>query len=287
MAGIAVGQHERPPAVRGGKAVERRRDGVAQAVHQPLLLGVVGVPDLVAERVIGRVERPRQPGRRILQLQHEATHRGHHCPAQGHLDHVAAAALLAGVERQRHRDRAVNRGVGRAQRQRCVHRRRLHPAPHHVQVGEQPGGGSHHPLIGVQRCAPLLVGEEPRQRQVHQAGIGRGQLLRPQAQPRHHPGPKVLDHHVRGLRQPARRRLAGRRLEVQLQPLLAAVQHRVHRGGGARRACAHRSGACRATVRVTRAVDLDHLRPLIGEQHPGQRPRQIVSEIDNSHSLHV
>ena len=91
----------------------------------------------------------------------------------------------------------------------------------------------------------------------------------PTSQPIHHPGPEVLDHHVRRGHQPVRGGAAGGALQVQLHDLLAAVEYRSS-GRGARG--------------LPGAVDLDHLGALVGEQHAGQRSGEVVAKVDHANA---
>ena len=142
VAAVAAGEQEHPAAVAGLVAVEHRRQGGAQPVDQAPLLGGAGAPHLLAEGVVGGIGALAVARRRIAHAQQEGAHRRHRGAGQRHLDHLAAAAVFAGVERQGNRQRAVNRAVGGGQRDRRVQRRRLQLAADRMQVSEQPGGGA-------------------------------------------------------------------------------------------------------------------------------------------------
>ncbi len=265
VAAAVSGEQEHPAAVASSVAVEQRRQPGADLVYQPAALGRVGLPHACAQFVVGGIGTLAVARRRIGNAQQEGAHRRHRGPGQRHLDHLAAPALLAGVERKGYRQRSVDGAVGGGQRDRRILRRRLQLAANRMQVGKQPGGGAEDPFEGAQRSA-FLAGAEARQRQVHQPWVGGRHGGGAQPEPFHHPGTEVLDHHVRRGHQSPCGLAAGSALQVQLQDLLAAVEYRA-RGGGA--------------GRVAGAIHLDDLGALVGQQHAGERPREVVAEVDD------
>ena len=265
VAAVAAGKQEHPAAVAGLIAVEHRRLRRAEEVDQPPPLGGAGAPHPLAQGVVSGIGALAVARRRVTHAQQEGAHRRQRGAGQRHLDHLAAAAVLARVERQGHRQRAMDRAVGGRQRNRRVEWRRLQLAADRVQVGEQPGGRAEDAFEGAQRGA-LLAGPEPRQGEVHQPRVGGHHGGGAKSQALHHPRAEVLDHHVRRPHQLQRGAAPGSALQIQLQRLLAAVEH----GAGRRRA-----------VRLAGARHLDHLGALIGQQHPGQRSGKVVAEVDN------
>ena len=85
-------------------------------------------------------------------------------------------------------------------------------------------------------------------------------------EPGEHAGPEVLDHDVGGGGEAACRGQFTRLLQVQDHPALAPVEERVR-------------GACAA--RAAGRVDVDDVRPLVGEQHGGQRAGHVLPEVDD------
>ena len=277
VVGVAAGEQEHPAAVAravavirtGVHAAEPAQDGAppgssgqahvgAQQRHQEALRAARYDRHAVANRLLGHpVQQYAGGGQRRAQ--------------QRHLDHLAAPALGARVEGEGDCQRAVNGPVGGGQRDRCVDRRRSDHAAHRVQVGKQPAGRVQHPFERADIGLPQVGRCEARQRQVDQARMPLGDHVRAETEPVHHARPEVLDHHVGGGDQAPGGGAPGLALQVQLQPRLAAVVHRIRGVAGI--------GAPGAGP-----VDLDYLRALVGQQHAGQRPRDVVAEVDHPHA---
>jgi hypothetical protein len=89
-------------------------------------------------------------------------------------------------------------------------------------------------------------------------------------QPRHHVGAEVLDHHVGAGDEPARDVEVGGLLEVEHEGTLAAVPHGVGRG---------------VPARATGRIDADHVGAVVGELHGGERPGDVLAEVDDAQAL--
>ena len=276
VVGVAAGKQEHPAAVAGAVAVVRTGVHAAQPAQDGAPPGSSG------QAHVGAQQRHQETLRTARHDRHAVAHRLFRHPVQQyagrrqrraqqrHLDHLAAPALRTRVQGERDRQRAVNGPVGGGQRDRCVDRRRSDHAAHGVQVGKQPAGRVQHPFERADIGLPQVGRCEARQRQVDQARMPLGEHVRAETEPVHHARPEVLDHHVGGGDQAPGGGAPGLALQVQLQPCLAAVVHRIRGVAGI--------GAPSAGP-----VDLDYLRALVGQQHAGQRPRDVVAEIDHPH----
>ena len=258
VAVVRTGVHAAEPAQDGAPAGAAGQAHVgAQERHQEALRGARHDRHAVADRLL------RHP------VQQDAG-RGQRRAQQRHLDHLAAPALRACVQSEGHRQRAVDGPVGGGQRDRRVHRRRSDQAAGRVEVGKQAAGRVQHSFERADVGLALVGRRESGQRKVDQARMSPRDHLRAEAEAVHHPRAEVLDHHVGGGDQPPGGRQAGLALQVQFNPRLAAVVHRI---GGLAGAGSPRAGP----------VDLDHLRALVGQQHAGQRPGDVVAEVDHPH----
>ena len=129
VVGVAAGEQEHPAAVAGAVAVVGAGRDAAEHAQDPAPAGASG------QAHVGADQRHQDPLREARHDRHAVEHRllrhpveqnagcRQRCAQQRHLDHVAGAGLLARVEGERHRQRAVNGPVGRGQRNRRVHRR--------------------------------------------------------------------------------------------------------------------------------------------------------------------
>ena len=258
------------------------RDLLAEV--QPLrapVLNAGGVDELLDEALVGGVELDpasilapvlphpavgarRRASRGVVHPQPARADRGEGRVEEGHLDPLAGALALAGVERHRDRDHAEEGAVRRGDRD---------GGEDGVLLGSQPvagrrvgaRGGPEHPLPGPHPGA-RVVAREAGQRAVDEPRVGGERRLRPEAEAVHHARPKILDDDVGGLDQAACRRAAGLVLQVERDAALVAVPRRV---------------AGRIPARPTRRVDLDDVRTLVGEEHAGQRPGDVVPEVDD------
>ncbi len=109
---------------------------------------------------------------------------------------------------------------------------------------------------------------------VDECGIARLARLRTDTEPFADPGPEALQEHVGPLAQPEHDLGATRVLQVDADAAPAAVDHRECRRGPARH------GSSRRDVRG--AVDAEHLRAEVGQQHPGELHRTDVRELDDA-----
>ena len=126
-----------------------------------------------------------------------------------------------------------------------------------------------YPLIG-RHLRPGIIGSEPGNGAVNQTGVGLGHGFRAQPQTLHHARPKILQDYVGGLDERLGRRQIIRLLQVQQDTALAPVPGRVGRS---------------LPDRPPWRVNLDNISTLVGQQHPGQRPGNILPKVDYSDSI--
>ena len=131
-------------------------------------------------------------------------------------------------------------------------------------------------------CRPLAVRAvlgEPGDRAVDEAGVHRAQGLVIETEPLHHPRPEILQHHVGLPRHPAKRLLSARRIEVQGDAQLVAVE------------CAEVVAVTRGVrieselaecVPAPRPLDLDDPGAEIGELQPRVRARDELPQLENA-----
>ena len=105
------------------------------------------------------------------------------------------------------------------------------------------------------------------------------ELLGHEAEPGHHRGPEVLDQHVGGGHELAQDGEVVGVVEVERdRPLPPVRVHEVGRGAAAARAHVAEDVAAR------RPLHLDHVGALLGQDHRGERPRQVHREVDDADS---
>ena len=267
---VVGGADEEDPAVRALVEVDR---GVGVAGHvlrdlRDVLLGQVAAK--VAERGEYEVQHRVVDGREVvarglsLDLAGEQGHGGHHAVGERHLDVLAAAGALPVVEPEGGGEASEHPAVGGGHGDGRIDGRAEEGAEH-ADVGVDADGGVDDPLPG---------GDAPQRIALREAGEGDVDEIsapcveRGMVEPQGGGGPRahVLQHHV-GLGGPlpagAPRRLV---LQVDLDEALSAVQQGVD---GVRLAA--------------RPHELDHVRPLVGEQHRGHPARPPSTEIEHAY----
>ena len=192
---------------------------------------------------------------------------GEHSVEQGHLDPLAQAVALPGVQGHGDTDYPLERGVYRGDGNGGVHRPLEVSGRGAGTVGR--GGSADNALEGPD-VGPGVIGSKSGKRAIDQAGVGLSHCLGAQTQTVHHPRPEVLHNNVRALDQRLGRRQVLRLLQVQNGAALAPVPGGV---GG------------RLPPGPTRRVDPYHAGALIGQQHPGQRTGNILSKVDNADTV--
>ena len=140
----------------------------------------------------------------------------------------------------------------------------------------QPAFGLHHGVVAGLGAARAGLAE-PGDRAVHQPRPARRHRLVAESEPLHGAGPEVLDEHVGPVEQPLEHRAPARRLEVQRQAFLVAVDAEEIR---ALAVDERRSPAARV-VPLAGLLDLDDARPHVGQLHGAVGPRQHAREIDD------
>jgi len=126
---------------------------------------------------------------------------------------------------------------------------------------------------GFAGARPLLA--VARDRAIDDARIDRLDGRKAEIEALHDAGTKLLDQHIRFLKQWSQAAAFARVLEIDHNALLAPVEQREHR----RLAIEQRRH--RAHVLAARPFDLDHLGAGLGEHQRRERPRQQRGEIED------
>ncbi len=145
----------------------------------------------------------------------------------------------------------------------------LHDAAH---------GLLHQVAAGVARIGAFAA--EVGDRGDDHARVPRQQLLRRRAGI----GPEVLDHDVAALDQPAQRRTARLRGEVELDAALVPVQVSEHQAALALRAFVQQ-GRQRAARLAAGRLHLGHLGAEVAEQPRRERPRDALAQVQDTHAF--
>ena len=160
--------------------------------------------------------------------------------------------------------------------------------PHFRRRAARKAGNAHqpaHPLRHQVKPAPLRVwpgAAKPRYAAIDQRRFQLPQLPIAQPQPRHHPRPKILHHHIGPCRQPAKNRLPPLVPQVQRQTPLVPIQRQKPRrrpAGGQTRPHPPR------IIPALRLLNLDNIRPHIRQQHRADRPRHYLRQIQRHHPI--
>ena len=204
----------------------------------------------------------RRYGRWSVVHSHSETPDGlEHAVKQGDFDSLPHAIALPGVQCDGDRHHRLKCPIDRRDGNGRVNRTRA------IGVGRAESGRrrAHNPFVG-RHGRPGIIRPEPGDGAVNQARLVSRNLFRSQPQPVHDAGPEVLDHHIGGQDEGPGNGNVLRALEVQRYAPLAPVPRRVGRrlpAGPAGRVNPHDVGA------------------LIGQQHTGQRPCDVLTEIDH------
>ena len=95
-------------------------------------------------------------------------------------------------------------------------------------------------------------------------------LFGTQPEPIHHPGSKVLDHHIRQIDQLPRRLKSCTGLQVELDPFFPSIVYHPFK---------------LKDSFVPRPINLHHIRTLIRQQHPRKWPGHIVPKIHHPNTF--
>jgi hypothetical protein len=130
----------------------------------------------------------------------------------------------------------------------------------------QPAQRLREEVVAGQR-AGLLAGAERGHRARHEPGVRLPQRLAVEPPARHQPGPERLDQHVGPRGEPARELDVAGIAEVERERALVAVESEVV----GRLAVAIRRTPVARVVAAVGALDLDHVRAEVAEQHRRER----------------
>ena len=254
-------------------------------VEQPAPVGLVGGAERDPavgglERLIGRIERMgrAERARRLTRSEGEGRLPVGHDDAgleQGGVDPLAATARVPLIEGRQHADGTEQAGDDVGHGRAALQRRPVgalagdaHEAAHGL--GHQVEAAAIAP-----RAGEAVAGD----RAIDQAWIALFQPGLSEAEARQHAGPVVLDEHVGPGEQAVQHRLAMRRLEVEGERVLVAVDG--HETGGliADPVLGHRVVAGGLAAR--RPLDLDHLGAQVGQHQPAGGRGENVRQLDH------
>ena len=191
--------------------------------------------------------------------------------------HVASAAGdVALAERGQHAHRCVEARDDVEQRDARLRRLAVALARDAHQAGER----LHDDVVAGSRGGLGCGRSERRQRARDQPRLRLAEVVEPQPEPLHQSRPEVLDHDVGRGDEPSDEGHAFGRAQIGRHRALVAVQ-REEVGGvvpGERRSPVPR------VVALARALDLDHVRAQVGEDHGAQRAGQDAGEVDDPHA---
>ena len=195
-----------------------------------------------------------------------------------HLDVIALAGPLAGIQRRRHRLRGEDRG-GLVADDRADH---LWPVGHRMRLDVSKAGQSLDdriidPLLDVRSGVA-----DAADRYIDQARMALAQLVSAEAEPLHGARPEILHQHV-GLRdQPGQHLAAGVALDVDRQRALATIRRDEQRGELA--ALVDAGAAAPGDIAADR-FDLEHVRALVGEEHRRERSGNHAGQIQYTDAI--
>ena len=267
------------PGVRHvSRVVDHLREADERAERPPQLVAADADRD-VARFGVKRLIRQQRAVRRAERAGHDAIgevsadHAGEDAELaleHRHVDELAAAGLLPGVERREDPERRVHPGGDVRDRHAGAHAR----SPGFAGDADHPALGLHHE---VERGAIAIraVLAESRNGAVDDAGLAFARARVIDAELRHRADAQVLEHDVRALQQPEEQRFALGMLQVERDALFIAIQ--VDEVG---RFVAVEGRTPRARDFAVERLDLDDLRAIVAEHRRGEGAGQRVREIE-------
>ena len=223
----------------------------------------------VAERGKHEIQHRVVDGREVvarglaLDLAGKQGHGGHHAIGERHLDVLAAAGALAPVEPERRGEAAEHAAIGRCHGNRRIDRRAEQGAEG-ADIGIDADGSVDRSFPGRNVAHRIALGEAG-QGDVDEAASVTAEPGVVEPQGSGGAGAHVLDHDIRLCGPVAADALRRLVLEVELDQALAAVEQGIDGVGLA-----------------TGPHDLDHIRPLVGQQHRGDPAGPARAEIENA-----
>ena len=200
----------------------------------------------------------------IRHIQHNNRHSRHRRTNQRNLNHIATPALFTRIQRKHNSNSTVNRPISRTQWHRRINRRQIRSPALKIRILTYSRADN---TFKCAKWCSFIRRSKPRQRKINQPRIPRSHLFCPQTQSLHNARAKIFNNHIRRTDQLHRHCAIICIFQIERNALFAPIKNAICRG---------------IVIRRTRPIHLNHLSPLIREQHPRQRPGNIMTKIDNA-----